>query len=252
MKMRRKILIIPDVHGRTFWKEPLKEIDTFEKIIFLGDYLDPYDYFESITPEMALENFKEILEVKKANPHKIILLLGNHCSHYAWPGDAEKSTRYSYELAPIIEPLYKETEFLVAYQENIGDTKYIFTHAGITKRWIEQNKLELPEDHIDCWLNSLAHEAMGRGMIADIGRSRGGYAPSGGPMWADFYEDHDPYFANFEGRRLRKDIYQIFGHTQTFNGNVGKNIACLDCKKAWVMDLETGEIERYEKDNRED
>ena len=34
------ILIIPDIHGRTFWKECIKcECD---EIIFLGDYLDPY------------------------------------------------------------------------------------------------------------------------------------------------------------------------------------------------------------------
>ena len=29
-----KVLIIPDVHGRTFWKEPCKHIDEFDKTIF--------------------------------------------------------------------------------------------------------------------------------------------------------------------------------------------------------------------------
>lgn len=44
-----KYLIIPDVHGRTFWKKSV--YDYLEnhpevKIIFLGDYLDPYQYHE--------------------------------------------------------------------------------------------------------------------------------------------------------------------------------------------------------------
>lgn len=38
------IAIIPDVHGRNFWKNITsnEEIAKYEKIIFLGDYLDPY------------------------------------------------------------------------------------------------------------------------------------------------------------------------------------------------------------------
>ena len=42
------IAIIPDVHGRQFWKDVIPRKDEFEKIIFLGDYLDPYG-FEGIS-----------------------------------------------------------------------------------------------------------------------------------------------------------------------------------------------------------
>ena len=45
-----KILIIPDVHGRTFWHYAKDHVDEYDKIIFLGDYLDPYRY-EGITEE---------------------------------------------------------------------------------------------------------------------------------------------------------------------------------------------------------
>ena len=38
--MYKKILIIPDVHGRTFGESALKSGD-YEKIVFLGDYTDP-------------------------------------------------------------------------------------------------------------------------------------------------------------------------------------------------------------------
>ena len=39
-----KILIIPDIHGRSFWIEPCSHIDEFDKVIFLGDYHDPYPF----------------------------------------------------------------------------------------------------------------------------------------------------------------------------------------------------------------
>lgn len=40
MSKNIRILIIPDVHGRTFWREPVLDTlqDTDSRIIFLGDY----------------------------------------------------------------------------------------------------------------------------------------------------------------------------------------------------------------------
>ena len=74
-------LVVPDVHGRNFWKEPCKNFDKYEKIIFLGDYVDPYGY-EGITKENAIDNFKEIIFFAKEHSDKVILLLGNHCLPY--------------------------------------------------------------------------------------------------------------------------------------------------------------------------
>ena len=68
------ILIIPDVHGRTFWRKAKELVKQYQKIIFLGDYLDPYSY-EGINPDMAFIEFKEIIEFKKKYPKKVILLL---------------------------------------------------------------------------------------------------------------------------------------------------------------------------------
>ena len=71
--MNKKILIIPDVHGRTFWKSALRSGD-YEKIVFLGDYTDPYE-MEDITNREALKNFKSIIAFKQQNPEKVVLLL---------------------------------------------------------------------------------------------------------------------------------------------------------------------------------
>lgn len=72
------ILIVPDVHGRTFWESAL---DFNGDIIFLGDYTDPYPQ-ESITLKQTYENFLRILDFKMRNNERVTLLIGNHDLHY--------------------------------------------------------------------------------------------------------------------------------------------------------------------------
>lgn len=78
------MIVIPDVHGRTFWRQAVYEYLGKEHILFLGDYLDPYTY-EGITPTDAYKVFHEIIELKKVHPEDITLLLGNHDLHYLNP-----------------------------------------------------------------------------------------------------------------------------------------------------------------------
>ena len=70
----KKILIIPDVHGRDFWKEPVKqELKNNEtSIVFLGDYLDPYSNIEN---NDLIENFIQIIKLKAIIQIIILLLL---------------------------------------------------------------------------------------------------------------------------------------------------------------------------------
>ena len=65
------ILIIGDVHGREFWKDAVaKYADECDKIIFLGDYLDPYPW-ENITRKQAIWNFEDIIKYKEENKEKV-------------------------------------------------------------------------------------------------------------------------------------------------------------------------------------
>ncbi|MBQ7489604.1 MAG: hypothetical protein IJT51_03695 [Bacteroidales bacterium] len=57
------LIIVPDIHGRTFWK---KIFDYDSDVVFLGDYLDPYRS-EGIYPWDALENFTQIIAYAKAS-----------------------------------------------------------------------------------------------------------------------------------------------------------------------------------------
>lgn len=88
MEKNVKVLIIPDVHGREFWREPVKYVleNTDAHIVFLGDYLDCYPYeFENgfDFKEHAISNFSEIISLKKENQGRITLLLGNHKVKFA-------------------------------------------------------------------------------------------------------------------------------------------------------------------------
>lgn len=69
-----EMLIVPDVHGRTFWKDV---IDSNLSVVFLGDYTDPYPQ-EEISKKQTIDNFKEIIEFAKENKNRVTLLLGNH------------------------------------------------------------------------------------------------------------------------------------------------------------------------------
>ena len=63
MKESERLIIIPDVHGRDFWRETV-EINAGEEYIFLGDYLDPYDD-EGITDAVAFGGLQDIIRFKQ-------------------------------------------------------------------------------------------------------------------------------------------------------------------------------------------
>ena len=71
LSLPAQILIIPDVHGRAFWKDAVSNYPDLP-VVFLGDYLDPYAH-ENIYQEEALANFEEILAFKQAKGFLIVL-----------------------------------------------------------------------------------------------------------------------------------------------------------------------------------
>ena len=121
------IAIIPDVHGRRFWTQIKNRVDDFDKIIFLGDYLDPYYPSEKILPEDAIANFEEIIEFAKEYPDKVVLLIGNHD---CWSIDKRKeSCRHAYVFWQIQHDLFIDNKDLFKYA-HIEDN-VLFTHAGV-------------------------------------------------------------------------------------------------------------------------
>ena len=78
-----KWIIMPDVHGLQFWRSAVRGHEE-EKIIFLGDYVDPYAW-EEILPGEAFKELRDIIAFKKEHPDNVVLLLGNHDLGYLDP-----------------------------------------------------------------------------------------------------------------------------------------------------------------------
>lgn len=241
-----KIVIIPDVHGRTFWKKIQNNIDDFDQIIFLGDYVDPYQY-EGISVADAIENLKEIIQFKKDNPTKVHLLLGNHDGQYM--GWSHTQSRLSAVMKPVIKDLFMINFHLfhLAYKVN----NLLFTHAGVSEKWLEQNEYtdtaETICDKLNHLLNQWYHTDLDEPYVpsrysefgfdsnpsfADIGRSRGGFAPSGGPTWADITDMvHGPAYDG--------ELIQIFGHSQLRETGTmfqTKNCYMCDSREIFIWD----------------
>ena len=218
-----KILINPDIHGRVFWKYSIEHKDEFDKIIFLGDYLDAY------SPDLLLkeeDNFKEIIQFKKDNPDKVILLLGNHDCHYINDKIYEAS-RYN---------SFKHNSYQKLFLDNIDlfqliyiYNKYLFSHAGVYQKWMDLNKLTL-KDLLDCDLDKLSKS------LNWIDYFRGGFYDVGSCIWADIRDSGT--------EKLLKGYYHIFGHTQLKFNLSTSEFSCLDCRIPFSLDSETGHINK--------
>lgn len=73
-----KIISIGDIHGRTNWKEIVRD-NEYGICVFVGDY---FDTRENISANQQKENFEQIVQFKKDNFDKVILLIGNHIIIY--------------------------------------------------------------------------------------------------------------------------------------------------------------------------
>ena len=233
--MNKKILIIPDVHGRTFWRTAL-DTGNYEKIIFLGDYVDPYVY-EGIDKLQALSNFKAILSLKMIYRDKVVLLLGNHdlCYYSDHYRNKVGGDRYDYEHEKELQQLFRSRTdlFKLAHEETLGGKHYLFSHAGITMTWLKQNSGIIVKPDA-AHLNHLLDTNKGMDTLAQVGAARWGIYPSGSMVWADIEE-------LLESNPL-SDTYQIVGHTMQLEGPiVTDKAACLDCRAGFSLN-EKGEI----------
>lgn len=239
-----KILIIPDVHGRDFWREPVSRIDDYQEVIFLGDYLDPYESREHISREEAFDEFVDIMKLKTKHPDKVTLLLGNHDLHYLWHDGMHCSRKY-YEKSSFYSKLFRQSirHFSLMQVRQIADRQYVFTHAGLLHGWLQSNKYiathyleDIEKGNYDGFarlVNGML-QCDNPGILAQAGMARRGYHEHGSLVWADVNEHQTD--SPFDG------AYQIFGHTLKSQSVITQDWACLDCRQAFELDIESGEL----------
>lgn len=233
------MIVIPDVHGRTFWKDAVNGREN-EKIVFLGDFLDPYPD-EGISYEDAFENFKEIIEFKKQHNDNVVILCGNHDGHYtslAFEG-ASRHCR-NIILAKKIREFYKENLhlFKLVHEEIVEGKRFVFSHSGIHGLWLNEvyGKDKWKEDTVIEQLNVDFKNGI-YGFIQAlnvVSCYRGGWESYGSIIWADIRE-----FDLF--KKPTVGDYAVFGHTQLIRPVVTEHMACLDCRRAFLIN-ENGKI----------
>jgi hypothetical protein len=187
--------IIGDLHGKV---EVVKHFlaRENERIVFTGDFLDSYDH--SVQDQLA--TLELVLDACEQRPEQVVALMGNHEMSYLRP--EYRASGFSIALDSHLIPLKgKMWRHLQRFTWVDG---ILVTHAGVCMDWLNRfcptclgvtraNTELLTEFLFECELSA----------FAEIGDSRGGFAPSGGPLWCDFYDDFVPL----------PSITQVFGHT---------------------------------------
>lgn len=220
-----KILIVPDVHGRTFWHRAMELVDQVDQIVFLGDYLDPYPH-EGISFDEAFEEFNKILEFKKEYPDRVTLLVGNHDMHYII-NEFMNCSRRNVAMQDQLHELYNANLdlFKLIYTED----DWMFSHAGVYKNWMEKYEFTLDDLNLQNFLNSQWPA------LEDLSWYRGGDNSVGSCIWADIRES-----VNYG---LIPNYKQVVGHTQlNEKPYISDKISCLDVRRCFILDTETNEI----------
>ena len=218
-----KTIVVPDIHGRTFWKELKTKYKDFEgKIVFLGDYVDHYSY-EDISWNDTIKNFIELIDFARNNSN-VILLIGNHDYHYIW--DFGTSTRFSRKHYKELHKLYTDNIdlFKLSYYDEQNDILY--SHAGVLQGWLDVLNIDIKD------INDLMIERPYD--IWKVSEYRGGMDKFGSIIWADLRE-HMKY------ERINDHTIQIFGHTQLNSDYeiIHDNIYCVDSKQLFIVNGRT-------------
>lgn len=208
-----KILIIPDIHGCTNWRDQVKNaIRNNIHIVFLGDYVDSFVH----NGQSILENLRTIINLKKKHPELITLLLGNHDYAYVF------GKTYTSGFNPTYWNDYRDAFnenwdlFDMAYGFQGKDTYTLITHAGLTNKFydvmikeIEDKDTVIHDILTETWKSLSLHELLNWfkdqvTVMWRIGPERRGIHSGGSIIWTDKKELLADAFNNID---------QIVGHT---------------------------------------
>lgn len=212
-----KTVSIGDTHGIAVADQIRKIINSHDKFIFLGDYVDSYDVDNS----SMLKNLLDIIDLKKCYPDKVVLLWGNHDIHY-FLGEKFYCSGYRPEMRIELNGIFSTNEclFQLAFQEK----DWIWTHAGISELWFRKRLKTMLNGEMP--LSEILNQAftLRYPPLFDVGYSRGGTYISGGPLWCDIDELRDGPLNGYN---------QVAGHNrikefETIMSSGGEKVILID------------------------
>ena len=204
-----KILFVGDIHNHKYIFDDIKRLDEkykFDRIIFLGDYVDDW----GDNSYHSVDTLNTILQLKQSNSEKYTLILGNHeLSYLGFP-----CSGHNHILANELQDLLNSNiELFDLYTIASCDNDYVCTHAGITNSYINGviSKV-IPGLKSNDWKSGLeymnANKQENLGLLKYASHIRGGQHEYSSMIWCDKREDQ--YFSTQEKYWIP---YQIVGHT---------------------------------------
>lgn len=231
-----RTVVISDIHGRSIWRDVVEHSKSeilygVDKYVFMGDYFDPYD---NIDIENLLSNFREILSFQRQDPDKVVLLIGNHEIGYT-KYCPERYSRYDSKNAEDIQ--YALTKAIKNHSLQLSTIwdNVLYTHAGVTKTWLQQEyNGDLQAFIDDC-------------MLKKANADKYFFENHGSPL--DFYGNHRGHSPMWvRTRPLIADavegVKQVVGHTQLEKVAIRGNLCFTDClgqKRQYVV-VDNGEF----------
>jgi predicted MPP superfamily phosphohydrolase len=205
-----KLVAIGDIHGRDYWKQIIDQEQDADQFVFVGDYFDSF----TIKGADQINNFLDIIEFKKTTDKEVILLIGNHDYHY-YPGIEDNGTSgYQTLMAPSIKYIVDDNKqhLQAAYQVD----EFIFTHAGLSSEWLDDNIIMWDVPNLAMYVNDLFYYQPQKlayrsyKQVGDQVYGVGGYGSETfqGPLWI---RPKALMAANRD--TLRNQIIQVVGHT---------------------------------------
>jgi predicted phosphodiesterase len=200
-----RIAAIGDIHGRNYWKIFESVKDQYDKIIFIGDYVDSFN----IDDNLIIKNLNEIIEFKKQNLKKVELLLGNHDNQYLFDSLQTRCSGFRQSISSLLSTIFKSNEKLFTCSYQYQDL--LFTHGGLINKFylnLIQRVEKGEEQRYSDYLNFIGKNKIS--LLLDVSLFRGGKDKYSGIFWADWIEMITQDF--------HLPINQVIGHSARYGG----------------------------------
>lgn len=168
-----KVLFVPDIHCKMYMFDDVEKLDKlydFDKVIFLGDYVDDWN----CNGQDSIECLNKLISLLDSNPKKYIACIGNHDAAYLWKfGCSGNSEEYFEQIHNLLEA--NKEKFYIYYSIQLGTEQYVCSHAGFSQEWLDYHNITD--------LSNLGKEwTQHPEQFWTIGKLSGGYELSG-PLW---------------------------------------------------------------------